>query len=176
MKHHNKNIDMMSNDVIKVKAFFNSTNMVTYVDPNITLEKLNKEVSELWQFSSDQMFTMKWIDDEGDPCLLSCQDELEEMLRLHDRANSKEPEIILHVFKNQPMMPGMPCPVNVARDFPSKVYSRRQCLSFPKPKSHTTWLETQMVTRPRTREASSHQGIEKLYMILMSQRFQLQDR
>lgn len=110
MKHYNKNIDMMSNDVIKVKAFFNSTNMVTYVDPNITLERLNKEVSELWQFSSDQMFTIKWIDDEGDPCLLSCQDELEEMLRLHDRANSKEPEIILHVFKNQPMMPGMPCP------------------------------------------------------------------
>lgn len=100
----------MSNDVIKVKAFYNSTNMVTYVDPNITLEKLNKEVSELWQFSSDQLFTIKWIDDEGDPCLLTCQEELDEMLRLHDKASVKEPEIVLHVFKNQPMMPGMPCP------------------------------------------------------------------
>lgn len=101
---------MMSNDTIKVKAFFDSNNMVTYVDPNITLDKLNKEVSELWQFSSDQLFTIKWIDDEGDPCLLSCQDELEEMLRLRDTTLGKEPEIVLHIFKNQPMMPGMPCP------------------------------------------------------------------
>lgn len=100
----------MNNEVIKVKAFFDSANMVTYVDPNITLDRLNKEVSELWQFSSDQLFTIKWIDDEGDPCLLSCQEELEEMLRLHDRNTCKEPEVILHVFKNQPMMPGMPCP------------------------------------------------------------------
>lgn len=100
----------MNNNVIKVKAFYNSANMVTYVDSNITLDKLNKEVSELWQFSSDQLFTIKWIDDEGDPCLLSCQDELEEMLRLHDRTNCKEPEVVLHVFKNQPIMPGMPCP------------------------------------------------------------------
>lgn len=100
----------MSGDVIKIKAFYNSANMVTYVDPNITLEKLNKEVSELWQFNSDQLFTIKWIDDEGDPCLLSCQDELDEMLRLHDRTNCKDPEVVLHVFKNQPAMPGMPCP------------------------------------------------------------------
>lgn len=101
----------MNHEVIKVKAYFNSANMVTYIDPNISLEKLNKEVSELWQFSSDQLFTIKWIDDEGDPCLLTCQEELDEMLRLHDRTQcTKDPEVILHVFKNQPMMPGMPCP------------------------------------------------------------------
>lgn len=100
----------MSNDVIKVKAFYNSSNMVTYVDPDITLDRLNKEVCELWQFNSDQVFTIKWIDDEGDPCILSCQEELDEMLRLHDRANSKNPEVILHVFNNHPIMPGMPCP------------------------------------------------------------------
>lgn len=98
----------MSHDVIKVKAFFNSANMVTYVEPNITLEKFNKEVSELWQFSSDQLFTIKWIDDEGDPCLLSCQEEIEEMLQI--TSGTKEPELTIHIFKNQPMMPGMPCP------------------------------------------------------------------
>jgi atypical protein kinase C iota type len=97
-------------DNIKVKGFFNQRDIVFYIDPNITLEKLNKEVSELWQFDSDQLFTIKWIDDEGDPCLITSQDELDEMLRLHDRADGKEREVILHVFKNQPMMPGMPCP------------------------------------------------------------------
>lgn len=106
------------NQVIKVKAFYNSANVVIYIDPNVTLEKLNKEVSELWQFSSDQLFTIKWIDDEGDPCLITCQDELDEMLRLHDRADGKEREVVLHVFKNQPLMPGLPCPgedVNIYR-------------------------------------------------------------
>lgn len=97
----------MSHDVIKIKAFYGQANMVTYIEPNITLDKLKKEVSELWQFSSDQMFTIKWIDDEESPCMLSCQEELDEMLLL---TNSKEPEIKIHVFKNQPVMPGMPCP------------------------------------------------------------------
>ena len=103
MDHHNE-------QMIKVKSFYNSTNMVIYINPNITLDKLNKEVSELWQFGPDQLFTIKWVDDEGDPCLITCQEELDEMLRLYDRTNCKEPEVTLHVFKNQPMMPGMPCP------------------------------------------------------------------
>jgi len=101
----------MNQDVIKVKAYFNTANMVTYVDPRITLDKLNQEIRELWQFGPDQLFTMKWIDDEGDPCLLTCQEELDEMLGMYDRTQcNKDPEIVLHVFKNQPMMPGMPCP------------------------------------------------------------------
>lgn len=95
---------------IKIKAIHETDNMVVYVDPSITLDKLNKEISELWKFKSDQLFTIKWIDDEGDPCLLSNQEEFDEMLRLHDRMNCKDPEITLHVFKNQPIMPGMPCP------------------------------------------------------------------
>lgn len=99
----------MNADVIKVKIFFNNTNMVFYVPPNITLEQLKREVKDLWHLSSDQLFTMKWIDDEGDPCLLSCQQELDEMLLLQDRTNCKA-EVIIHVFKNQPIMPGMPCP------------------------------------------------------------------
>lgn len=103
-------ITKMNNDTIKVKAFYDSNNMVTYIEPDITLDKLNKEVSELWHFDSNQLFTIKWIDDEGDPCLLTCQDELDEMLRLYDRTSTREPEVVLHVFKNQPVMPGMPCP------------------------------------------------------------------
>lgn len=95
--------------MIKVKVFFGKdANMVTYLEPNITLEQLQKEVQELWQLNTDQLF-MKWIDDEGDPCLLTCQEELDEMLLLQDRTNCKA-ELILHVFENQPIMPGMPCP------------------------------------------------------------------
>lgn len=101
----------MSNSNIKLKSFHNSANMVTYINTsNLTLEKLNKEVRELWQFGPDQLFTVKWIDDEGDPCLLTCQEELDEMLRLNDKCNSKESEVVVHVFNNHPVMPGMPCP------------------------------------------------------------------
>lgn len=101
----------MNSETIKIKSYFNSENMVFYVDANISLERLNKEVKEMWQLTSDQLFTMKWVDDEGDPCLLTCQEELDEMLRLHDRTQcTKDPGVVLHVFKYQPLMPGMPCP------------------------------------------------------------------
>lgn len=99
---------MMNNDVIKLRVFYNSANMVTYVDPSITLDRLNKEVRELLQFEPNEVFTQKWIDDVGDPCMLTWQEELDEMIRLYYIFNFKE--IKIHVFKGQPTMPGLPCP------------------------------------------------------------------
>jgi len=39
--------------------------MITYINPNITLEELNKEMRNICHFSPDQVFTMKWVDGEG---------------------------------------------------------------------------------------------------------------
>ncbi|XP_057335687.1 atypical protein kinase C isoform X3 [Microplitis mediator] len=52
-------------------------------------------------------FTMKWVDDEGDPCRIASQQELDEALRLYEL--EKSPEITVHVFPNVPPAPGMPC-------------------------------------------------------------------
>lgn len=39
--------------------------MVTYIEPLITLEGLCKEVRDICKFNYDQLFTMKWVDEEG---------------------------------------------------------------------------------------------------------------
>lgn len=116
---------MSAKDELKVRVIYryqqnDKINMVTYIDPNITLEKLIDEVRDICnsqrvlttnqQLNQLQKFTMKWIDDEGDACLLSCQEELDEMLTLcNNQSNKTEREIQLYIFSSQPLMPGMPC-------------------------------------------------------------------
>ncbi|KAM7543091.1 hypothetical protein Aperf_G00000012229 [Anoplocephala perfoliata] len=51
---------------------------------------------------------MKWVDDEGDPCMLTCDAELQESIRLYNA--NKEPFLAVHVFNGAPPNPGMPCP------------------------------------------------------------------
>lgn len=74
--------------------------MITYINQQITFEQICDEMRDICKFSPDQLFTMKWIDDEGDPCTLSNQMELDEAIRLYEV--SKESELLVHgkVFKN----------------------------------------------------------------------------
>ena len=50
---------------------------------------------------------MKWVDEEGDPCTISSQLELEEAIRLYDL--NKDSELKIHIFPNRPERPGLPC-------------------------------------------------------------------
>ncbi|XP_026462963.1 atypical protein kinase C isoform X2 [Ctenocephalides felis] len=81
--------------------------MITYIMPNITLDELCSEMKDICRFANDQVFTMKWVDDEGDPCIISTQLELDEALRLYEL--NRDPELIIHVFPNVPAVPGLPC-------------------------------------------------------------------
>lgn len=105
-------------DEIKLKIFrgVKVDTIVTYIDMAINLTDFKKAVSSICCFEQNQPFTMKWIDSEADPCVLSTQEELEEMLSLClNRSDTKQPEVILHVFEGKPMMPGLPCPDEVSR-------------------------------------------------------------
>ncbi|MGH0149275.1 UNVERIFIED_CONTAM: hypothetical protein FKN15_041893, partial [Acipenser sinensis] len=82
--------------------------MITSFEPSILYEGLFNEVREMCSFEDDQLFTMKWIDEEGDPCTVSSQLELEEALRLYEL--NKDSELIIHVLPCVPEKPGMPCP------------------------------------------------------------------
>ncbi|CAN7985658.1 unnamed protein product [Ixodes hexagonus] len=86
---------------------FVSEVMVMYIDPAIALEKLCKEMRDICKFNEEQPFTMKWVDEEGDPCTISTQEELNEAIRLYEL--NKDSEITIHVFPNVPVAPGMPC-------------------------------------------------------------------
>uniref|UniRef100_A0A674D750 Protein kinase C n=1 Tax=Salmo trutta TaxID=8032 RepID=A0A674D750_SALTR len=82
--------------------------MITHFEPSISYEELHGEVKDMCCMDNDQLFTMKWIDEEGDPCTVSSQLELVEALRLYEV--NKDSELIIHVFPCIPEKPGMPCP------------------------------------------------------------------
>jgi len=44
--------------------------MITYIDPKITVDQLRYEMMVICRFSSDQDFTMKWVDEEGNSIIL----------------------------------------------------------------------------------------------------------
>lgn len=68
--------------------------MITYIDPNVTLEQLQREMREICHFPSEQVFTMKWVDEEGDPCTITTQMELREAIRLYEL--NKDSELTVH--------------------------------------------------------------------------------
>ncbi|XP_013140901.1 PREDICTED: atypical protein kinase C isoform X4 [Papilio polytes] len=98
--------DNHANDV-RVKTVYSGDVMITYIKHNITLEEFTQEMIAICRFLPDQVFTMKWVDEEGDPCTISTQLELDEALRLYEL--NRDSELTVHVFPNVPAAPGMPC-------------------------------------------------------------------
>ncbi|XP_021487658.1 protein kinase C iota type [Meriones unguiculatus] len=93
---------------VRVKAYYRGDIMITHFEPSISFEGLCNEVRDMCSFDNEQPFTMKWIDEEGDPCTVSSQLELEEAFRLYEL--NKDSELLIHVFPCVPERPGMPCP------------------------------------------------------------------
>ena len=50
---------------------------------------------------------MKWVDEEGDPCIIQSQVELDEAIRLYEV--NKDAEFAIHVFPGLPPAPGQLC-------------------------------------------------------------------
>ncbi|XP_014207611.1 atypical protein kinase C isoform X2 [Copidosoma floridanum] len=97
------------NDDIRVKIVYNGEVQITYITAGISVDKLREEMRTICGFGNQapDQFTMKWVDDEGDPCRIASQQELDEALRLYEL--EKDTEITIHVFPNVPPAPGMPC-------------------------------------------------------------------
>jgi atypical protein kinase C iota type len=103
---NNNNDSTLQND-IKVKIAYNGEVLIFYIAENITYEELCKEIRGICRFAPDQVFTMKWIDEENDPCTISCQMELNEAIRLYEV--NRDSELFIHVFPNSPAAPGLSC-------------------------------------------------------------------
>ncbi|XP_022106098.1 protein kinase C iota type-like isoform X1 [Acanthaster planci] len=93
---------------IPVKAAYNGDILCITIDQDITLDDLSADMRDICNFDEDQCFTMKWVDEEGDPCTISSQEELEEAIRLYEV--NKDSNITIHIFPSVPEQPGMPCP------------------------------------------------------------------
>uniref|UniRef100_A0A0R3VTT5 protein kinase C n=1 Tax=Taenia asiatica TaxID=60517 RepID=A0A0R3VTT5_TAEAS len=87
------------------------------LEPRFEFQQLLSAVQGLYHLTAEAVLTMKWIDDEGDPCMLTSDAELKEAIRLYEI--NKEPFLAIHVFNGAPSDPGMPCP---GEDF--KMYRR----------------------------------------------------
>uniref|UniRef100_A0A8C4HYV7 protein kinase C n=1 Tax=Dicentrarchus labrax TaxID=13489 RepID=A0A8C4HYV7_DICLA len=82
--------------------------LITDLAATVTFVELCEEVRTMCSVAKQQPITLKWIDDEGDPCTISSQMELEEAFRIYNR--TKRSGLLLHVFPSIPERPGMPCP------------------------------------------------------------------
>lgn len=60
------------------------------------MDKLREDMRTICGFDMrpESQFTMKWVDDEGDPCRIASQQELDEALRLYEL--EKDTEITIH--------------------------------------------------------------------------------
>ncbi|XP_051895239.1 protein kinase C zeta type isoform X1 [Pristis pectinata] len=95
-------------DSIKVKAHYKGDILITDLDAAITYDGMCSEVRDMCNLQQNQPITLKWIDNEGDPCTVSSHMELEEAFRLYNQ--NGESGLIIHVFPSIPEKPGMPCP------------------------------------------------------------------
>ncbi|XP_075695758.1 protein kinase C zeta type isoform X2 [Rhinoderma darwinii] len=93
---------------IKMKAHYNGDILITRLGASMNYDELCNEVREMCNLHQGQPITLKWIDDEGDPCTISSQMELEEAFRLYSQY--KEEGLSIHVFPSIPERPGLPCP------------------------------------------------------------------
>ncbi|KAK2582999.1 hypothetical protein KPH14_009044 [Odynerus spinipes] len=90
----------MENDDIRVKVIYNGEVQITYITAGISVDTLREEMRAICGFggagpaSGPDQFTMKWVDDEGDPCRIASQQELDEALRLYEL--EKDTEITIH--------------------------------------------------------------------------------
>ncbi|KAM9475008.1 protein kinase C zeta type isoform 1-T1 [Clarias gariepinus] len=95
-------------DSVKIKAHFGGDMLISYLDLGMSFSELCEEVREMCSVQEELPLTLKWIDDEGDPCTISSQMELDEAFRIYSRSGRSG--LLLHVFPSIPEKPGMPCP------------------------------------------------------------------
>ncbi|KAF2896145.1 hypothetical protein ILUMI_10033, partial [Ignelater luminosus] len=82
------------NQEIRAKIAYNGEVLIIYVNPSIKLDELCNEMREICRFTYDQVFTIKWVDEEGDPCTISTQLELDEAIRLCEV--NRDHELTIH--------------------------------------------------------------------------------
>ncbi|CAG5124529.1 unnamed protein product [Candidula unifasciata] len=94
-------------NAVRLKVGYNGNILVTCIKNDVRYTDFCVEIRDICKFEDAQPFTVKWIDEEGDPCTISSQIELNEAIRLYEV--NKDTELNIHVFPNVPERPGLPC-------------------------------------------------------------------
>ncbi|XP_035828559.1 atypical protein kinase C isoform X1 [Aplysia californica] len=99
-------VDELDNSV-RIKVGYNGNILVTNIKNDVKYPDFCAEIKDICKFDDVQPFTVKWLDEEGDPCTISSQIELNEAIRLYEV--NKDSELNIHIFPNVPARPGLPC-------------------------------------------------------------------
>jgi len=94
----------MEEDGIPLRAAYNGDVTCLNMDPRISYQSLLSDLREIYKFPPKENFTLRWIDEEGDPCTITSQLELEEAIRLF--FFNREPHLVINVFRGVPDEPG----------------------------------------------------------------------
>ncbi|KAH3690250.1 protein kinase C iota type-like [Dreissena polymorpha] len=97
----------MDDSDIRMRVGYNGDILITSIKHEISYDSFCSEIKDICKFEDRQPFTVKWVDEDGDPCTISSQIELDEAIRLYEI--NKDSEINMHVFPNIPREPGLPC-------------------------------------------------------------------
>ena len=68
--------------------------LITSISHHMTYPDFCAEITDICKFDAGQPFTIKWVDEDGDPCIISSQIELNEAIRLYEL--NKDSEINMH--------------------------------------------------------------------------------
>lgn len=82
---------------IPLRAAHNGVVRCLQIDEDLDYDDLCDDLRELIKFKSEEAFTLKWIDEEGDPCTLSSQVEFDEAKRLF--YVNGEVQLVINVFQ-----------------------------------------------------------------------------
>jgi len=88
----------------RVKLYYGENQFKLNVDCNETFQAFHARIKDITE--SSESLTLKYIDDENDPILLTSDEELIEMLR---STPPNQEYIYLHAFGGRPAQPGKPC-------------------------------------------------------------------
>eukprot|EP00063_Salmo_salar_P027953 XP_014002788.1 PREDICTED: protein kinase C zeta type-like isoform X3 [Salmo salar] len=95
-------------ECVTIKAHYSGDMLIMDLATTVTYIGLCEEVRVMCVLDRQQPITLKWIDNEGEPCTISSQMELEEAFRIYSR--NRNSGLLLHVFPSTPLKPGMSCP------------------------------------------------------------------
>ena len=95
----------IQNIAVQAKIYVSGHRRLPFtVESDWTCHKFFQKLRTRCQFNQTSPLTVKWLDDEEDPCTISSQLELDEAIR-HIHVN-KMSYLKLHVFNGEPEIPG----------------------------------------------------------------------
>ncbi|KAI6180733.1 Protein kinase C [Aphelenchoides besseyi] len=92
---------------VKTRICFGDNVCVVYFPIQISFDVFCTRVLQSFALPNSQEFTIKVIDDEGDPCTVLSQNELDEVIWTVNQNNLAE--LVVHLFSGKPIAPGAPC-------------------------------------------------------------------